>query len=167
MLRILAVASIACASGLRVAQTPVRPVLDKTLALRGGGQLGSIDEKACLLIQAAGTAAFGTEFILSKWASTRYWDDDKPTAGWKQLSEAFGIGLLTLAYQTYNIATNESGAANSYGKINTIAWAAWTLMHVKWQQEGSLISSGPYHGQVGGGIPCALIAALSIYTFYM
>ena len=40
-------------------------------------------------------------------------------------------------------------------------------MHVKWFQEGSLISSGPLKGQVGGGIPCAILAAVGITTFLM
>lgn len=136
------------------------------LALRGGASLGPIDEKMALTINAIGAAAFGTEFIFSDWASTRYWDDAKPTWQWKQLSEAFGIGLLLLAYQTYNVAQNVPDQIVDFGKANAIAWVAWTLMHVKWQQEGTLVTTGPYKGQVGGWIPCATLAAISLYVFY-
>ena len=51
--------------------------------------------------------------------------------------------------------------------ISGLGWIAWTLMHFKWQNEGSLISSGKYKGQLGGGIACATICALSVYTFFM
>ena len=85
-------------------------------------------------------------------------------------------------------------AAN--GKTLAYAWIAWTLvrfypntihttppqlhtrpsifrrlsfwqMHVKWLMEGTLISSGPFKGQVGGWIPCAILAAIGVTTFLM
>ena len=145
---------------------PLRGPSPVALKLRGGAQLGGIDDKTMLLIQAAGTGMFGTEFIFSDWASTRYWDDAKPTRAWKQLSEAMGIGLLLHAFQGFKIAT-EGGDIATFGKRFTYGWIAWTLMHVKWQNEGSLISSGKYKGQLGGGIACATICALSVYTFFM
>ena len=40
-------------------------------------------------------------------------------------------------------------------------------MHAKWHSEGTLIGSGKYKGQVGGGAVCALVCALSVYTFLM
>ena len=40
-------------------------------------------------------------------------------------------------------------------------------MHVKWLVEGTLISSGPFKGQVGGWIPCTILAAIGITTFLM
>lgn len=158
MLKLL-VASLACASAATLGP---RPALRKTLALRGG-----VDEKTVLLIQAAGAGAFGSEFLLSDWASTRYWDDAKPTTAWKQLSEAFGIGLLSIAYQSYRIATTEPESITAYGKASTYAWIAWVLMHFKWQSEGTLISSGKYKGQLGGGIACAAVCALSVATFLL
>jgi hypothetical protein len=125
-------------------------------------------------------------------------DDATPTVAWKQLSEAFGIGLLCLAYLTYSQAqTGDATSMAAYGKILAYAWIAWTLvrfnpntihttppqpphapfnlstplffwqMHVKWLMEGSLISSGPLKGQVGGWIPCAILAAIGVTTFLM
>ena len=52
-----------------------------------------------------------------------------------------------------------------------LAPSFWQV-HVKWWQEGSLISSGSVMGmqsmgQIGGGIPCALLAAIGITTFLM
>jgi hypothetical protein len=162
MQKVLIALTVACASSAKFGVAP------RALRVRGGAQLGSIDEKAMLLIQAAGCASFGAEFALSDWASTRYWDNAKPTTAWKQLSDAFAIGLLTQAAQTYKIATEgAAGAITSYGKTFTYGWVAWTLMHVKWHQEGTLIGSGKYKGQVGGGAACAAIAALSVYTFFM
>lgn len=144
--------------------TKKQVALKKPLLLRGG----AFEAKTALLAQTAGLTAFGTEFILSKWGSTRYWDDASPTAAWKQLSEAFGIGLLTLAALTYSQAqTGDAASMAAYGKILAYGWIGWTLMHVKWFQEGSLISSGPFKGQVGGGIPCAILAAVGITTFLM
>lgn len=156
---VASLAAVAAAGPLR-GPTPV------ALKLRGGAQLGGIDDKTMLLIQAAGTGMFGTEFIFSDWASTRYWDDAKPTRAWKQLSEAMGIALLLHAFQGFKIAT-EGGDIATFGKRFTYGWIAWTLMHFKWQNEGSLISSGKYKGQLGGGIACATICALSVYTFFM
>ena len=49
--------------------TKKQVALKKPLLLRGG----ALDAKTALLTQTAGLAAFGSEFILSKWASTRYW----------------------------------------------------------------------------------------------
>lgn len=47
-----------------------------------------------------------------------------------------------------------------------LAPSFWQV-HVKWWQEGSLISSGSFMGQIGGGIPCAILAAVGITTFLM
>ena len=160
-MKLLILATLASASS-----AALRAPKHAALALRGGAQLGNLDEKTVLLVQAAGCGMFGTEFIFSDWASTRYWDDPKPTKGWKQLSEAMGIGLLLQAYQAYNVA-NTGGDVAGYGKIFTFGWLAWTAMHVKWSNDGTLISSGKYKGQLGGGIACAIIAALSTYTFLM
>ena len=84
----------------------------------------------------------------------------------------------------------------AHGKTLAYAWIAWTLvrfypntihttppqphtrpsifrrpsfwqMHVKWLMEGTLISSGPFKGQVGGWIPCAILAAIGVTTFLM
>lgn len=54
------------AEGLNTKQ---QVALKKPLLLRGG----AIGAKTALLVQTAGLTAFGSEFILSKWASTRYW----------------------------------------------------------------------------------------------
>merc|ERR1719399_706216 len=149
------------AEGLNTKQ---QVALKKPLVLRGG----ALGAKTALLVQTAGLTAFGSEFILSKWASTRYWDDASPTAGWKQLSEAFGIGLLCLAHLTYSQAqTGDATSMAAHGKTLAYAWIAWTLMHVKWLVEGTLISSGPFKGQVGGWIPCTILAAIGITTFLM
>jgi hypothetical protein len=148
------------------AVAPLGAKVPMALSLRGGAQLGGIDEKTMLLIQAAGAGMFGAEFMLPTWASTRYWDEPKPSSHWRQLSEAFGIGLLITAKQAHQIATT-GGDIAAYGKTFTYAWIAWTLMHVKWHQEGSLISTGKYKGQVGGGAACAIVCALSVYTFFM
>ena len=170
MFQKLLLVSFACAAS--ATQLSALPV--KALALRGGAQLGSIDEKTMLLIQAAGTAIFGTEFLIGSgdWASERFWNK-KPTQDWKQLSEAFSISLLLATYQAYNIATN-GGDISSYGKAFTLGWVAWTLMHFKWNSEGTLITTGKGlglpgtdKGQLGGGMICGIIAALSVYTFYM
>jgi hypothetical protein len=146
---------------------PRKTSLDKSLALRGG-----LDKSNILLANAAGLTAFGTEFGLawlgSKWASTRYWDDASPTAAWQQMSEAFSVALLMFAYQTYDTAKNGDDAAkDKLGKLLSFGWIGWSLMHVKWWNEGSLISSGKLMGQVGGGIPCALLALLNIKGFLL
>ena len=49
--------------------TKKQVALKKPLLLRGG----AFEAKTALLAQTAGLTAFGTEFILSKWGSTRYW----------------------------------------------------------------------------------------------
>ena len=54
------------AEGLNTKQ---QVALKKPLVLRGG----ALGAKTALLVQTAGLTAFGSEFILSKWASTRYW----------------------------------------------------------------------------------------------
>ena len=144
----------------------------QVLALRGG-----IDSSTALLVNAAGLAAFGSEFGLS-WlgsnhASTRYWNDANPTAGWQQMSEAFSVSLLLLAYKAYDTAKNGDAAAiASLGKLLSYGWIGWSAMHVKWYAEGSLISTGKLFGmeslgQVGGGIPCFGLAALGIMKFLM
>ena len=54
------------AEGLNTKQ---QVALKKPLVLRGG----ALGAKTALLVQTVGLTAFGSEFILSKWASTRYW----------------------------------------------------------------------------------------------
>jgi len=146
--------------------TKKQVALKNPLLLRGGAF--PFEPKTALLAQTAGLTAFGTEFILAKWASTRYFDDASPTAAFKQLSEVFGIGLLGLAALTYSQAqTGDAASMAAYGKILAYVWIGWSLVHVKWWQEGSLISSGQFMGQIGGGIPCAILAAVGITTFLM
>ena len=50
--------------------TKKQVALKKPLLLRGGAF--PFEPKTALLAQTAGLTAFGTEFILAKWASTRY-----------------------------------------------------------------------------------------------
>ena len=57
-----------------------------------------------------------------RWASVRYWDCE-PTEGWQQLSEAFGIGLLTLAYVTYDTAQNGDEARGTCRGVPSAATA--------------------------------------------
>merc|ERR1719174_723982 len=139
----------------------------KVLALRGG-----MDDALVLKISAAGLAAFGTEFgstiIGSTWASARYWNEPNPTQGWQTLSEPFGIALLVLAKQTWDVATG-GGDMTGFGKNMAYGWIAWTLMHVKWYFEGKLITDGAMglKGQLGGGTACALMAALTVKQFLL
>lgn len=152
------------AAGFAHGATLAAPKVKSTLKLRGG-----LDSKQVLLANAAGLAAFGSEFgsalVGSKWASVRYWDCE-PTEGWQQLSEAFGIGLLTLAYVTYDTAQNgDEAAKTNLGKKLSFAWIGWTLMHVKWWQMGTLVTTGPLKSQLGGWVPCATLAALSAKKF--
>ena len=81
------------------------------------------------------------------------------------------IGMLILAAQTYDVARNgDATAKDSLGKFLSYGWISWSLMHLKWWKEGSLISTGKLlgmdsKGQVGGGIPCFALAALGITQF--
>ena len=97
----------------------------KLLALRGG-----LDDKQVLLINAAASAAFGAEFgsslLGSTWGSSRYWGDDSPTTAWQTLSDPFGIALLLLAKQTYDIAQEgDEATQRTYGKNMAFGWLAW------------------------------------------
>ena len=151
---------LASASGATLGAKPAA----KALRLRGG-----LDDTTVLKINAGALALFGTEFgsalLGSKHGFLRYFGEGEPSVAIQQYSEAFGIGLLVLAAQTFDIATNgDDGAKAKFGKILTYGWIGWSLMHVKWYLEGTLRTTGSLFGQesfgqVGGGIPCVLTAA--------
>ena len=64
---------------------------------------------------AGALALFGTEFgsalLGSKHGFLRYFGEGEPSVAIQQYSEAFGIGLLVLAAQTFDIATNGDDGA--------------------------------------------------------
>ena len=160
---------LASASG---ATLGAKPAAAKALRLRGG-----LDDTTVLKINAGALALFGTEFgsalLGSKHGFLRYFGEGEPSVAIQQYSEAFGIGLLVLAAQTFDIATNgDDGAKAKFGKILTYGWIGWSLMHVKWYLEGTLRTTGSLFGQesfgqVGGGIPCLLTAAAGIKQFLL
>ena len=159
---------LASASGATLGAKPAA----KALRLRGG-----LDDTTVLKINAGALALFGTEFgsalLGSKHGFLRYFGEGEPSVAIQQYSEAFGIGLLVLAAQTFDIATNgDDGAKAKFGKILTYGWIGWSLMHVKWYLEGTLRTTGSLFGQesfgqVGGGIPCFLTAAAGIKQFVL
>ena len=61
-MKLLILATLASASS-----AALRAPKHAALALRGGAQLGNLDEKTVLLVQAAGCGMFGTEFIKIAW----------------------------------------------------------------------------------------------------
>lgn len=135
LLSVLCFASSADAASL--AKTPKNDAR-KALMLRGGG----VDKKTALLVNAAGLAAFGSEFgsalVGSKWASVRYWDNKDPDDAWQQVSEAFGIGLLLLSYTSYDAAVSgDEAAQDKLGKVLSFGWIGWSLMHLKWWKMGA------------------------------
>lgn len=119
------------------------------------------------LVNAGAFTLFGCEFLASKWASTRYWDDSEPTVAWTQCAEVFGVGLLLHAAQSYNVAKKHPDAVSDHNKLNTVAWVAWSLVHAKWLKDKTLVTSGRFKGQIGGWIPCGILALLGIRVNFM
>jgi len=67
---------------------------------------------------------------------------------------------------TRTIPNHATTASHVCAPFHILTPSFWQV-HVKWWQEGSLISSGQFMGQIGGGIPCAILAAVGITTFLM